>query len=128
MNKLSDRLVSEARTKVLDFWPNDDEITQTVLREVDQIILHTIEETIKDGCKENEFNPEDEINKQNAVFRLVCELLEIEKPNSHHIDELVKNIDEVYLFFARKDGGRLHFTKLSERVTKSPTPSTLLEG
>jgi hypothetical protein len=47
---LQERLVSEARAKVLDFWPNDDEITQTVLREVDQIIRHTIEETIKEGC------------------------------------------------------------------------------
>ena len=62
---------------------------------------------------------EDKINRDNAIFKLLFELVSIKEPTSHHIDEVIKNIDEAYLFFGKKEGGRLHFTKLAERVERN---------
>ena len=66
---LQERLVSEARAKYVRYSPEiGDYIDSFDAKDLDQIILHTIEQTIKEGCEVIEGMKKDEVKWQKAKY------------------------------------------------------------
>ena len=66
-------------------------------------------------------------NLSNLVLRIIYEVSQIKEPINAHILEATDSVIKAIKFFARIEGGMLHFSTLEDRVKNVTTPQEGLQ-